>query len=87
MTTTLFGAILACCSSVFWTISPLAFAAAGRRIGSFYVNVLRLAMASVLLFAIVAVHSIVIRHSLLLLPAAGALWLTLSGVVVIALGR
>lgn len=45
----LLGMILAFSASIFWTFSPIFFAAAGRSIGSYRVNVTRLIMAGLIL--------------------------------------
>jgi drug/metabolite transporter (DMT)-like permease len=82
----LFGSLLACGASLFWTISPICFAAAGRRIGSFNVNLLRLIGASAILAVIAWLHSLQTGGALLRLPGTGLLWLALSGVAGLAVG-
>ena len=46
VTTSTIGAGLALGTAVFWGISPLCFASAGRRIGSYPVALLRVALAT-----------------------------------------
>ncbi len=68
------GELFALITAMFWTGSSLAFAASSRRVGSIYVNVARLAVASVALAAIVwlaGLYSAISNRQLLLLVASG----------------
>ncbi len=73
------GEIAALSVSVFWTITAIAFESAAKRIGSYALNVLRLAAA----LAIFAVLGLALRGEALPLGAGGAawFWLSLSGLV------
>ena len=87
MTTSYLGLTLAFSSSLFWTFSPLFFSAAGRRIGSYYVNILRLTIAAFLLGVIAAIYAASKGNpGLLLIPWKGILWLTLSGASGLVIG-
>lgn len=80
----LLGLGLSCGTLVMWSLSPFFFAAAGRRIGPFAVNLLRLAYASGALLILC-----VTRMLLGSAPHAGTgpwIWLALSGGVGLALG-
>jgi drug/metabolite transporter (DMT)-like permease len=81
------GTALALSASVFWTLTPIFLASAGRRIGAYHVNILRLGMAGAALVLIAAGYFICkggpyAAH----LPAPAFLWLTLSGVAGLILG-
>ncbi len=81
------GSVLAGTTSLFWTISPVCFAAAGRRIGSFHVNIFRLVIASAILGAIAALPALFAGSaSSFTLPQSGFIWLALSGVAGLAIG-
>ncbi len=87
MTGLIEGSVLACTTSLFWTVSPICFAAAGRRIGSFNVNILRLVIASVILGVLAVLHFLFAGSAPpAALPRAGLPWLTLSGVAGLAIG-
>ena len=79
-----FGEFAALLTTVFWTITALSFETASKRIGSMHLNLLRLALASVLL----SVFSFF--HRGMLLPFDASLhnitWLALSGVVGFVIG-
>jgi len=70
------GEISAFITAVMWTGSALAFAAATTRIGSVYVNVVRLAAAIVFLFITIIVFSIPLNVS-----AVQVMFLSMSGFV------
>ena len=72
------GEIAALSVSAFWTITAMAFESAAKRIGSYALNVLRLAVALVIFTALGF-----IRGEALPLGAGGAawFWLSLSGLV------
>ncbi len=86
MTTSTIGAGLALATAVFWGISPICFASAGRRIGSYPVALLRVAMATALLLAILPVYQLC-THATLSLPMNSQwFWLFLSGVTGMGVG-
>jgi len=70
-------------TSMCWVVTALAFAAAGRRIGSTAVNLIRLFMAAAILGA---VHWIVFGAPWPAMDATSLAWLALSGVVGLAIG-
>lgn len=78
------GEISALITAVCWTVSALSFEAAGKRIGSLAVNIIRLAMA----FAFLSVYGWLTRGFLLPLDADAHnwYWLSLSGLVGFTLG-
>jgi drug/metabolite transporter (DMT)-like permease len=78
------GEIAALMTAVCWSIGSLAFTAAGRRIGSRVVNLLRMALACVLL----TVAAWLLRGQALPLDASREAWgwLVLSGLVGFSLG-
>jgi len=81
------GMVLALSASVFWTVTPIFLASAGRRIGAYHVNILRLGMAGAAL-AFIAGGYLIGKGScaVVSIPAAGLLWLTLSGIAGLVLG-
>jgi drug/metabolite transporter (DMT)-like permease len=82
-----FGMLLAASASMFWTVTPLFFASAGRRIGAYNVNVIRLCLATLFLGAISAVYLAVnggLAHCTL--PAVGIFWLAISGISGLVIG-
>ncbi|MBN1349698.1 DMT family transporter [candidate division KSB1 bacterium] len=78
------GEFAALMTAVFWTITALAFEAAGKRVGSLVVNLLRLLFGFIFLSAYV----LLFRGMLLPLDASAEnwLWLSLSGVIGLAIG-
>lgn len=74
-----YGELAALFTVVCWVICSIAFEAAGRRVGSLAVNLIRLIMALVF----ISVHTLIARGMLLPLDATPEawFWLTLSGVV------
>lgn len=81
-----FGAVLALGTSVFWGLSPLCFASAGRRIGSYPVALLRVALATGLLLAVLPLYAMATSDSLVLPNAAQWIWLTVSAVTGLGFG-
>ncbi|MCU0723426.1 MAG: DMT family transporter, partial [Planctomycetes bacterium] len=78
------GELAALATAACWTLTALAFEAAGRRIGSLAVNLLRLSLATVLLSAFcAAVRGRPFPDDA---PASAWLWLSLSGFVGLFLG-
>ena len=78
------GEFAALLTTIFWTITALAFETASKRIGSMHVNILRLALASVFL----SVFSFFYRGMLLPMDADfhTLFWLALSGIVGFIIG-
>jgi drug/metabolite transporter (DMT)-like permease len=82
-----FGMALAASASMFWTITPMFFASAGRRIGAFNVNILRLCMAGLLLGAISSVYVLCKGgFGIFVMPWQGIAWLIASGVAGLVIG-
>jgi drug/metabolite transporter (DMT)-like permease len=79
------GEFAALLTTVFWTITALAFETASKRIGSMHVNILRLGLATVFL----SVFSFFYRGMFLPLDADfhTLIWLALSGVVGFIIGH
>ncbi len=78
------GEFAALLTAVFWTITALAFEAAGKRIGSLQVNFLRLILGLIFL----SMFNLVRGSQVFPIDASGYnwLWLSLSGLVGIFLG-
>ncbi|HUX14041.1 MAG TPA: DMT family transporter [Spirochaetia bacterium] len=78
------GEIAALATAICWTATALAFEAAGRRIGSLAVNIIRLAIA----FLVFCVLSMIVRGAPVPVDAAPRVWfwLSLSGIVGFVLG-
>ena len=78
------GAIAALATAVSWTITALAFEYAGKRIGAFALNFLRLALGFVLL----GLWCLVTQGSFLPLsaPSSAWIWLSASGIVGLVIG-
>lgn len=78
------GEIAAVSTAICWTIGPMAFQAAGRRVGSLAVNYFRLIMA----FFIIGIFTLFTRGMFLPLDASGSTvrWLFLSGLVGFVIG-
>jgi drug/metabolite transporter (DMT)-like permease len=80
------GGFLALGAAVLWGFSPVCFASAGRRIGSYPVTLLRVAIAVGLLLISLALYR-VCTHANLSAPAASQwFWLFCSGVVGMGVG-
>ncbi len=79
-----FGEIVALATAFCWTISAGAFEAAGKRVGSLSVNLLRLLLA----FLFISVFNLVTRGMILPFDATNStwLWLTFSGFVGFVMG-
>jgi len=73
------GEVAALLTAFFWTITALAFEAAGKRVGSLVVNLLRLCIGLLLL----SIFTLIVRGMLLPLDASmhAWVWLSLSGLV------
>jgi drug/metabolite transporter (DMT)-like permease len=81
------GLFLALSASFFWTVTPIFLAAAGRRIGAYHVNILRLGMAGAAL-ALIAAGYLIGKGgcAAVSIPPAGFFWLTLSGIAGLVVG-
>ncbi len=75
------GEAAAFATAVCWSVTPFFFTAASRRVGSFPVNVIRLAMASLLLAV-----AVFVTGSAASVPTRQAAFLAASGVVGLTLG-
>ncbi|HTX71247.1 MAG TPA: DMT family transporter [Rectinemataceae bacterium] len=78
------GALAALGTAVSWTVTALAFEYAGKRIGAFALNFLRLFLG----FLFLGLYCLVTRGSFLPLDAPGSawIWLSISGVVGFVIG-
>ena len=78
------GQIAAFVTAICWTITPIAFEAAGKRVGSLSVNFIRLIIA----FLLIGLFTLFTRGLFLPLDASGSmwLWLSVSGVIGFVLG-
>jgi drug/metabolite transporter (DMT)-like permease len=81
------GMLFALSASFFWTLTPIFLASAGRRIGAYQVNILRLGMAGCV-FALIAAGIFIGKAgvSVPLVPGPAFLWLALSGISGLVLG-
>jgi drug/metabolite transporter (DMT)-like permease len=79
-----FGEISALATAFLWTATALAFEAAGKRIGSLSVNIIRLVLA----FGFLGIYSYFVRGLFFPVDATthNWIWLTLSGLVGFVLG-
>jgi drug/metabolite transporter (DMT)-like permease len=80
------GAGLALGTAVFWGISPLCFASAGRQIGSYPVALLRVALATGLLLTILPLYKLAAGASLSMPISSQWFWLLVSGVIGMGFG-
>lgn len=78
------GELAALGTALCWTVTALSFEAAGKRVGSLTVNIIRLVMAA----ALFAIYGWIVRGLALPLDAPGGawIWLTLSGLVGFVVG-
>ncbi|HET7838894.1 MAG TPA: DMT family transporter, partial [Rectinemataceae bacterium] len=78
------GAVAALATALSWTITAIAFEYAGKRIGAFALNFLRLVLGMVFL----GLYCLVVRGSFFPLdaPASAWLWLSASGIVGLVVG-
>lgn len=78
------GEIAAFATAVCWTATPIAFEAAGKRVGSLTVNFIRLIIA----FVLIGIFTLVTRGMFLPLDASGTnwTWLTISGLIGFVIG-
>jgi drug/metabolite transporter (DMT)-like permease len=78
------GQVAALVTAICWTITPITFEAAGKRVGSLSVNFIRLIIA----FMLIGVFTMFTRGMFLPLDASASawLWLSISGVIGFVLG-
>jgi drug/metabolite transporter (DMT)-like permease len=78
------GQVAALVTAICWTITPITFEAAGKRVGSLSVNFIRLIIA----FMLIGVFTTFTRGMFLPLDASASawLWLSISGVIGFVLG-
>jgi drug/metabolite transporter (DMT)-like permease len=81
------GIALALSTSVFWTLTPIFLASAGRRIGAYHANILRLGMAGAALTFIAAGYLLCNGGvAAAQIPAPAFLWLVISGITGLVVG-
>jgi drug/metabolite transporter (DMT)-like permease len=78
------GEIAAFVTAVCWTVTPIAFEAAGKRVGSLTVNFIRLVIA----FVLIGLFTLVTRGMFLPIDATSVnwTWLTVSGLIGFVIG-
>jgi len=78
------GQVAAFVTAICWTITPIAFEAAGKRVGSLSVNFIRLIIA----FLLLGIFTFFTRGMVLPLDASGTtwIWLSISGIIGFVLG-
>lgn len=78
------GQVAALITAICWTLTPIAFEAAGKRVGSLSVNFIRLIIA----FLLIGIFTFFTRGMFLPLDASGStwIWLSISGVVGFVIG-
>lgn len=78
------GEIAAFATAVCWTATPIAFEAAGKRVGSLTVNFIRLVIA----FVLIGIFTLITRGMFLPIDATSAnwTWLTVSGLIGFVIG-
>jgi drug/metabolite transporter (DMT)-like permease len=78
------GEIAAFATAVCWTATPIAFEAAGKRVGSLTVNFIRLVIA----FVLIGIFTLVTRGMFLPIDATSTnwTWLTVSGMIGFVIG-
>jgi drug/metabolite transporter (DMT)-like permease len=77
---------LALGASLFWTVTPILLASAGRRIGPYFVNLLRLTLAAAMLAVVAAVATGWHDTNLLRIPLNSVLWFVTSGITGLVFG-
>jgi len=80
------GVILSLCAAALWSVSPMAFASAGRRIGAFRVNLLRIGLSSLALFVLLGIAWLLPGARPVLPRTQEVYWLALSGIAGMAIG-
>lgn len=81
-----FGVLLSLAAAALWAVSPLLMAAAGRRVGSFPVVLLRSLVATAVLGVAVMALMLIHGDGLALPDRAQTGWLVLSGVIGMGIG-
>lgn len=78
------GEMAALATAICWTITSVAFEAAGKKVGSISVNLIRLVIA----FLLISIYNLFSRGMLLPVDASNAtwLWLTFSGIIGFVIG-
>lgn len=78
------GEVAALVTAVCWTVTPIAFESAGKRVGSLTVNYIRLFIA----FILIGIYTFITRGLFLPLDATSAnwTWLTVSGLIGFVIG-
>lgn len=80
------GIVLSLLTSVFWSISPIFFAQAGQKIGSYSVNIFRLLLASGILWIIIGVRYLFTGSELHLPGFESYLWIFSSALLGLVVG-
>jgi drug/metabolite transporter (DMT)-like permease len=80
------GVIFALCAAALWSVAPLAFAAAGRRIGPFRVNLLRIAIGTTVLVIVLGIAHLIPAWRPVLPGSPQVMWLALSGIAGMSIG-
>lgn len=78
------GELASFITAICWTITPIAFESAGRRVGSLSVNFIRLVVA----FFLIGIFTLITRGMFLPFDASSAniTWLTISGLIGFVIG-
>lgn len=78
------GEIAALVTAVCWTVTPIAFESAGKRVGSLTVNYIRLFIA----FLLIGLYTLITRGMFLPIDATSTnwIWLTVSGLIGFVIG-
>jgi len=85
-TESVFGALLSLATAFLWSLAPIFWASAGRRIGAFNVNLLRLLLATPMLVAVVVAAAMLSGRAIAWPEWSQVAWMTLSGVAGIMIG-
>ena len=85
-TQTALGVTLSLTTALLWALSPLCFASAGRKIGSFSVQLLRSIGGTALLLLITAVYLVAVPEARILPDGKTILWIAISGFFGLAIG-
>ncbi|GMU23018.1 MAG: hypothetical protein AMXMBFR13_31020 [Phycisphaerae bacterium] len=86
MSAPILGTIFSLLTAFLWAVSPLLFASAARRIGSFPVVLLRSALAAALLAGMVPLYAMITGTELGMPTRAQIGWLALSGLTGLGIG-
>ena len=85
-THTALGVTLSLTTALLWALSPLCFASAGRKIGSFSVQLLRSLGGTALLLLITAVYLIAVPEARVLPDGKTTFWIAISGFFGLVIG-